>query len=133
MLYYELEKNNIKLDRVPLTIPEAVESIRNLENFANNKKSNDFNEISQSFEENKENVIKIEDLSFSYGKKKVLDFINLNVNSGDFLAIVGTNGAGKTTLAKHMVNVIEPPKSKVFIDNEDTSNISSKKDRRAHV
>lgn len=126
MLYYELEKNNIKLDRVPLTIPEAVESIRNLENFANNKKSNDFNEISQSFEENKENVIKIEDLSFSYGKKKVLDFINLNVNSGDFLAIVGTNGAGKTTLAKHMVNVIEPPKSKVFIDNEDISNISSK-------
>lgn len=127
MLYFELEKNNIKLDKVPLTISEAIDSVKCLGNFANNK-SIDLNENSQFYvDKNKQSVLKIDDLSFSYGEKKVLDSINLNIDAGDFLAIIGTNGAGKTTLAKHMVNIIEAPKFKVFIEDKDISKIPSKK------
>lgn len=39
ILYYELEKNGITLDKVPLTISEAINSIKNLKNFPINKKS----------------------------------------------------------------------------------------------
>ena len=127
ILYYELEKNGITLDKVPLTISEAINSIKNLKNFPINKKSINSDKTSNELLINNQSVLKIDNLSFSYDKYKVLNSISLNIDSGDFLAIVGTNGAGKTTLAKHMVNIIEPPKNKVFIDNNDISKISSKK------
>ena len=126
-MYYELEKNGITLDKVPLTISEAINSIKNLKNFPINKKSINSDKTSNELLINNQSVLKIDNLSFSYDKYKVLNSISLNIDSGDFLAIVGTNGAGKTTLAKHMVNIIEPPKNKVFIDNNDISKISSKK------
>ncbi|WP_234972625.1 ATP-binding cassette domain-containing protein [Flavobacterium terrae] len=45
-------------------------------------------------------MITIENLSKSYGTKKVLDGINLNLEKGKVYGIVGENGAGKTTLFK---------------------------------
>lgn len=122
ILYYELEKNNIKLNKVPLTIQEATDAIKDLPTNNNLENIN-----SDNFDEIKDSILKINNLSFSYDKKKVLNNINLEVESGDFLAIVGANGAGKTTLAKHMVNVIKPLEGKVFIEGKDISNVSSKK------
>lgn len=122
ILYYELEKNNIKLNKVPLTIQEATDAIKDLPTNNNLENIN-----SDNFDEIKDSILKINNLSFSYDKKKVLNNINLEVESGDFLAIVGANGAGKTTLAKHMVNVIKPLEGNVFIEGKDISNVSSKK------
>ena len=45
-------------------------------------------------------IVKIQNLSFSYDKDKVLENINLTINKGDFLAIIGPNGGGKSTLLK---------------------------------
>ena len=50
-------------------------------------------------------VIKIENLSFSYHKQKVLEEINLNVKEKDFLAIIGPNGGGKSTLLKLILGI----------------------------
>jgi energy-coupling factor transport system ATP-binding protein len=64
--------------------------------------------------------IGIENVSFSYaGGPRVLDSIDLKVEAGEFLAIVGQNGSGKTTLAKHIVGLLQPATGRVTIDGKD--------------
>ncbi|MGA7870873.1 MAG: energy-coupling factor transporter ATPase [Candidatus Binatus sp.] len=64
--------------------------------------------------------IGIENVSFSYaGGPRVLDSIELKVEAGEFLAIVGQNGSGKTTLAKHVVGLLQPSAGRVTIDGKD--------------
>ncbi|AME09349.1 MULTISPECIES: phosphonate ABC transporter ATP-binding protein [Gemella] len=62
--------------------------------------------------------IKIENLSFSYGEKKVLDNLNFSINKGDFVAIVGKSGAGKSTLLR-CLNLLNVPSGKIIINNND--------------
>jgi len=50
-------------------------------------------------------VLKVDHLSFSYDKQKVLEDINLTVNQEDFLAIIGPNGGGKSTLLKLILGI----------------------------
>jgi energy-coupling factor transport system ATP-binding protein len=45
--------------------------------------------------------------------------VNLKIDDGDFLAIVGHNGSGKTTLVKHFVSLLKPTKGQVLIDGRD--------------
>ena len=64
--------------------------------------------------------IGIENVSFSYADgPRVLDSIDLKVEAGEFLAIVGQNGSGKTTLAKHIVGLLQPAMGRVTIDGKD--------------
>jgi len=52
--------------------------------------------------------IELEDVGFAYGEVSVLDGINLTVEAGDFLGIIGPNGSGKTTLLRIMLGLLEP-------------------------
>ncbi len=52
--------------------------------------------------------IKIKNLNFSYEKELVLQDINLEFNSCDFLAIIGPNGGGKSTLLKLILGLLKP-------------------------
>jgi len=62
----------------------------------------------------------IENVSFSYpGGPRVLNSIDLRVEAGDFLAIVGQNGSGKTTLAKQIVGLLQPATGRVIIEGKD--------------
>ncbi|MCK8826500.1 metal ABC transporter ATP-binding protein [Natroniella acetigena] len=54
----------------------------------------------------KEKVVEINNLSFKYNNKLILDDINLEVNKGDFVAFIGPNGSGKSTLLKLLVGVL---------------------------
>ncbi len=64
--------------------------------------------------------IGLENLSFSYaGGPRVLDSIDLRVEAGEFIAIVGQNGSGKTTLAKQIVGLLQPATGRVTIDGKD--------------
>jgi len=49
--------------------------------------------------------IEVKNLSFSYGKSVVLEDINLELEEGDFLAIIGPNGGGKTTFVKLLLGL----------------------------
>lgn len=53
-------------------------------------------------------VIEISQVSFSYNGATILEEVNLDVQSGDFLAIIGPNGGGKTTLIKLMLGLLKP-------------------------
>lgn len=58
-------------------------------------------------------IAEINDLCFSYSGKEVLHSIDLLVNEGDFIAVVGPNGGGKTTLLKLIVGLLKPTRGTV--------------------
>lgn len=53
-------------------------------------------------------IIEISSLKFCYGKSTVLDDINIKINRGSFVSIIGPNGSGKTTLLKNISGVLYP-------------------------
>lgn len=59
--------------------------------------------------------VRIENVSKYYGKNKVFDNLNLQIDRGDKIAFVGPNGAGKTTLAKLIAQKIKPSSGIVVI------------------
>ncbi len=72
----------------------------------------------------KKPIIEIRDLSFAYpndgGKeaKNALDHINLSIEEGSFVSILGHNGSGKSTLAKMMSMILMPDSGSVHIDGK---------------
>ncbi len=55
-----------------------------------------------------ENILEIQDVSFSYGDDEILKNVNLTIHKGDYLGLVGGNGAGKTTLLKIIIGLLKP-------------------------
>ncbi|TXC89965.1 metal ABC transporter ATP-binding protein [Metabacillus litoralis] len=58
-------------------------------------------------------VIEINNLNFTYERTKVLEDINLTVEQGSFLGLVGPNGSGKTTLLKCLLGLLKPQNGEV--------------------
>lgn len=72
------------------------------------------------------NIIEIRDLHFSYeseGEKpaEVLKGISLDIEEGEFVAVLGHNGSGKSTLAKHINAILVPASGKIYVDGIDTA------------
>ncbi len=61
----------------------------------------------------KRTMIDIKDLCFSYSGNEVLHNIDLVVEQGDFIAVVGPNGGGKTTLLKLVIGLLKPTRGAV--------------------
>jgi len=55
-----------------------------------------------------QNVIELQDVSFSYQNKRVVDNINVGIQERDFVGLIGSNGAGKTTLLRIIVGLLKP-------------------------
>lgn len=60
-------------------------------------------------------LINVNNVSFSYGYTEVLQNVSLDIQSGDFLAIIGPNGSGKTTLIRIILGLLEPSAGEVLI------------------
>lgn len=75
-----------------------------------------------------ETIIKTESITFTYSQTSseptppVLNGIDLEIEKGTFVAIIGHNGSGKTTLAKHFNAILLPNGGYVFVDTMDTAN-----------
>ncbi|MFL1781291.1 ABC transporter ATP-binding protein [Candidatus Hepatincolaceae symbiont of Richtersius coronifer] len=69
-------------------------------------------------------IIKIENLSKSFGLNKVLDKINLEVNKGDSIAIIGQSGTGKSVLIKNIIGVMKPDFGKIYIEGEEITKLT---------
>jgi len=61
-------------------------------------------------------VIEIRNLSFAYGKQRVLDNVSFTAQSGECVAILGNNGAGKSTLITCLNRILTPQSGEVRID-----------------
>ena len=73
-------------------------------------------------------IISVEHLAYTYPGVEgtpgipVFEDLNLTVQEGSFVAILGTNGCGKSTLAKHFNSILLPTGGKVYVCGIDTSN-----------
>jgi energy-coupling factor transport system ATP-binding protein len=66
-------------------------------------------------------MISAENVSFNYpGGTEVLHNLNLRINDGEFVAIMGENGAGKTTLVKMFNGLLKPVHGRVLVDGVET-------------
>jgi ABC-type Mn2+/Zn2+ transport system ATPase subunit len=63
-------------------------------------------------------VLEVNDISVSFGDRKVLEEVTFHVPVGEFLCLCGPNGAGKSTLLKAILGLIEPDTGTVMIENE---------------
>ncbi|CED93516.1 MULTISPECIES: ABC transporter ATP-binding protein [Romboutsia] len=75
-------------------------------------------------------ILKVENLTKSYGKGEAkvdaLKNINLSINKGEFVAIVGPSGSGKSTLLHLLGGVDKPTSGKVYINDVDIYNLKEK-------
>ncbi len=70
-------------------------------------------------------IYEIKNLSFSYGKNKVLKNLNVDIFKGEFVGIVGPNGSGKTTFLKILANILIPDEGYVFYKGEKLEKIKN--------
>ncbi len=71
-------------------------------------------------------LIKLENVFKSFGEKRVLNGVNLDIDKGESLVILGGSGTGKSVLLKHIIGLLKPDKGKIFIDGNDVTNFSKK-------
>ena len=83
-------------------------------------------------------ILETKDLHFRYDEEEgptpvVLDGVDLRIEEGTFVAVLGHNGSGKSTLAKHMNAILLPTGGKVYVDGMDTADESKLLDIRRTV
>ncbi len=88
-----------------------------------------------SIKESIKSILKTDKLIYEYkrldeegnveGVNRALDNVSLDVQKGDFIAILGHNGSGKSTLAKHINGMLFPTGGTVWVDGLDTSDEST--------
>ena len=68
--------------------------------------------------------IRLENVSFAYGERKILDGIDLTIPKGHMVAVVGATGSGKTTIAHLIARFYDVNEGRVLIDGHDVRDIS---------
>ena len=149
-VFYEADQALMK--RLGIWIPEVVELVLRLEQAGFSElaakrvltpqeaasvlhESENLSAVSDGLSEGPENTVSgedplafdVENLSFSYlaQGQPALDDAHLTVPDGGFIAIVGPNGSGKTTLVKHLIGILTPPAGRVFMWDQDLSEMST--------
>lgn len=75
--------------------------------------------------------IKIENLTYVYMpktpfEKKALDNVNLEIEDGEFLAVIGHTGSGKSTLIQHLNGLLKPASGRIYVDGTDITDKDTK-------
>tara|TARA_X000000368_G_scaffold413618_1_gene401998 strand:- start:1797 stop:3518 length:1722 start_codon:yes stop_codon:yes gene_type:complete len=81
-------------------------------------------DIEPQIESNK--VIEFKNVDFSYGRETVLHDVNISINKGEKIAIVGETGAGKSTIAKLILRFYLPTKGDVKFYGESSKNVTQR-------
>lgn len=71
-------------------------------------------------------MIEIINLCKSFGDHKVLDNLNLTINTGETTVVIGRSGCGKSVLLKHIIGILKPNSGQVFVDGKDITRLNSK-------
>ena len=69
-------------------------------------------------------VISIRGVSMSYGARRVLDQVDLDVRRGEILVLLGGSGSGKTTLLKHVLGLTKPEAGSISVNGVDITRCS---------
>lgn len=71
-------------------------------------------------------ILRVSDVDKSFGDKEVLKGINIVLNKGELVSLVGVSGSGKTTLFNIIAGLLKPDRGKVFLKGEDITGRSGK-------
>ena len=63
-------------------------------------------------------MLRVENLSFSYGKIRAVTDVSFEINAGEIFAIIGANGAGKSSLMKCISGICRPQRGNIYLENE---------------
>ena len=74
-------------------------------------------------------ILKVSDLTLSFGGLRVLEDISFEVNQGEIFSIIGPNGAGKTSILNSISGFYHPDKGRTFLEGNDITRLTP--DRRA--
>lgn len=72
-------------------------------------------------------TLRLENISKKFGSSDVLKDVDLEINQGEFFSFVGPSGCGKTTLLRIIAGLETPTGGKVFINDQDVTNVSPQK------
>lgn len=78
-------------------------------------------------------MIKIKNVSKYFGAKAALKNINLEIGTGETLAIIGGSGSGKSTLLRLMIGLIKPSEGEIWIGNDEISKMDEKEITRVRL
>ena len=75
----------------------------------------------KSFKQKKP-ILKLENVSLSFGNRQILQNINFEINKGEIFGMLGPNGVGKSTIFNLVTGLISPEKGSIFIGGEKVNN-----------
>jgi len=68
-------------------------------------------------------LVEAKGLCKAYGKRHVVNNLNIYLSKGEIVGLLGPNGAGKTTTFYMMAGLIKPDEGRIFLDNKDITNL----------
>ena len=71
----------------------------------------------KNFKQKKE-LLRLEKISVYFGKRKILEDLNLSLNQGEILGLLGPNGVGKSTIFNIIIGLLKPNYGSVFIEKK---------------
>ena len=74
----------------------------------------------KNFKQRKE-LLRLEKISVFFGKRKILEDLNLNLNQGEILGLLGPNGVGKSTIFNIIIGLLKPNYGSVFIEEKNVT------------
>ena len=75
---------------------------------------------------NGEPVLRLEGVEKTFGKKKALDEVTLDIPREQITAIIGLSGSGKSVMLKHMIGLLKPDRGRVLFNGVDINRLSKK-------
>jgi phospholipid/cholesterol/gamma-HCH transport system ATP-binding protein len=71
-------------------------------------------------------MIETRNLSKKFGKALILDSVDIRIESGESVAIIGRSGGGKSVLLKHLIGLLTPDSGEVLVDGEDIAHMNER-------
>jgi phospholipid/cholesterol/gamma-HCH transport system ATP-binding protein len=71
-------------------------------------------------------MIKISNLKKSFGHKRVLDGVDLEIDKGKITVIIGRSGEGKSVLIKHIIGLLRPDDGQIFLEGQELSSMNER-------
>ena len=71
-------------------------------------------------------MIEVRQVRKSFGSQLILDGVDLSIDSGESVVIIGSSGGGKSVLLKHMIGLLTPDSGQVFVDGQEITRLNER-------